>query len=428
MRDRFNLKLFYFPKVLIIIFLSAVLTSCGGGGSSDNKIAPLYDVYPYSSSPDANLNCALQLSDNPESSCRLEKLPLIGTQTTNPSKQDIKNRLLVSHDWMGSRFMQLLDEMPDDIRLMLRSVTAIVIADNIRPSFYTTQTAAIYLDPKNLWLTDSEENTTSDAGDFRSGFSNALNFTSLSRYLRPDGSAAYIPESRTLDDLTFPLARLLYHELAHANTFLPPSTHKKINPQHRVFEAVEDFLSQNAGVQIKNSLPLQSETMKELAYVMYRGETATDDLKSLSATQVGDAMASDRASDDYAYVPFRDDIFYEDVAMLFEELMAKYHFDHDREIAYANASNSIYCEPYILQWGQTGRIGDSNVKEAARITVKALIPELDLDTFIDNLDAPLQTSVGINWCEALNKKLGKGISLNINKIDISRDLLPPHYR
>lgn len=241
-----------------------------------------------------------------------------------------------------------------------------------------------------------------------------------------------------MEDLTFPLARLLYHELAHANTFLPPSTHTSINPQHKVYEAADAFRELNASVLLETSLPLQSQLMKDLAYVTFRGEAATLEQATLTGLQVGTALASDRANDDYAYVPYSDDIFYEDVAMLLEELMSKYHFDIDREIAYTNAASSIFCKDYLIQWGQTGRIGDVNVKEAARIAVNNLIPEADLDTFIDNLALPQQTTSGIDWCGPLDleaRPLAKGASHYNNQdttanplaTDISSNFRSPHF-
>jgi hypothetical protein len=428
-----------FPlRITVVVITCTVLFNCGGG---DDFIVAPFNTFPYSETAHPELDCALAVdSENTNRYCSLSKLPLIGMVNSDPNNQAIADRLLVSHKWMGDRFMALLDKMPADIKLMLRSVTAIVIAGDIRPSFYTTETGAIYLDPYNLWLTEKEKNTISKEADYRSGYSDGLNFTSLWRYLKPDGSLTSPPSTnRVLDDLTFPLARLLYHELAHANTFLPPSSHAEINPNHKVYEAAETFLAKNASYLLEDSLPLQSPVMKELAFVMFRGKKATQEQVDLSAAQVGNAMASDRANDDYAYVPYSDEIYYEDVAMLLEELMSKYRFNYDREIAYANAGDSAYCDDYLVAWGQTGRIGDSKVKEAARLAVKNLIPEINLDSFIDNLELPEQSTSGIDWCAPIRlqaRALGKGSLstealaqdsiFNQLKLDISNDRRSPH--
>jgi len=426
-------------RIATVVLFSTLLIHCGG--ESNDYLAPP-DVFAYSKTAHPELACALVLDvEDSSKHCSLSKLPIIGMINPEPDNKAIENRLLVSHTWMGERFMELLDEMPADIKLMLRSVTAIVIADDIRPSFYTTETGAIYLDPASLWLTQEEKDTISKEPDYRSGFSDGLNFTSFWRYLKPDGTLTSAPsDNRVLDDLTFPFARLLYHELAHANTFLPPSAHSSINPSNKVYEQAMAFQNQNASFLLERNLPLQSEVMKGLAFVMFRGQTATQEQVDLTALQVGNAMASDRASDDYAYVPYSDAIYYEDVAMLIEELMSKYHFNYDREIAYTNASESAYCNDYLIAWGQTGRIGDSNVKEAARLAVKNLIPEIDLDDFIDNLTLPEQTTSGINWCAPLARSLNKSLLskdvqgsahkqliFNPLEMDISKDRRSPHY-
>ena len=71
----------------------------------------------------------------------------------------IMQRLVVSHDWMGQRFKEVLDILPAEILQLMSGVTAVVIDDDIRPSYYTNWTGAIYLDPANLWLTNDDSLT-----------------------------------------------------------------------------------------------------------------------------------------------------------------------------------------------------------------------------------------------------------------------------
>ncbi len=418
-------------KYLFIVVLSLLVVSCGNDNSCKrNGLAALKEnnsAKPYSKKPHANLSCALA-TDEDATPCQLVCLPLIGNDTRKPDKQDIESRLLVSHSWMGDRFMRLLDEMPDDILLLLRSVTAIVIDSDIRPSFYTTQTGAIYLDPVSLWLTQEEKDTISGAADYRSGYDDSLAFASLWRYLREDGSLAMSNSGkRELEDLIFPLARLLYHELAHANTFFPPASHEKVDNRLTVIQAINKLEQENGAQLLNRQFPLQSQRMKDLAFVMFRGEVPTKKQSRLTALQVGNAMAGDRANDDYAYVPFDDEVYYEDIAMLFEELMAKYHFNIDREIAYTNAAKSAYCNDYLIAWGQTGRIGDHHVKQAAKVAVNYVLPEANMDDFIDDLAAPIQTPVR-DWCAPLVVKAGKGILLeNVVNYDVRENMRSPHH-
>lgn len=425
----------YAPSCLL---LTTLLMSCSGGDQKGSS--GIYDVLPYDSKAHPNLMCAVAI-DEADQKCKLSKLPLIGMDTSNPTEQDIRKRLLVSHTWMGDRFMAVLNEMPDDIKLLLRSVTAIVIDDNVRPSFYTSATGAIYLDPETLWLSEKERDTISKEADYRAGFASELNFVSLWRYLTPEGLWARSPGTlRKLDDLIYPLSRLLYHELAHANDFLPPASHNNIDKNLYVYQASDKLSNGTVSERLQNFSPLLSDTLKGLAKVMFRGDEASDEQKAMDGDFVGSAFATDAASDDYAYVPFGGQIYFEDTAMLFEELMIKYHFDYDREISFTAfiGSDTSYCGHYSIRWGQKGRIGDSVVKERARFVLARLLPEADLNAFIDAMEMPIQSIVGTDWCEPfrvaealtekpLPKGTGNESSADYYRVDISPNRQRPHH-
>lgn len=422
-------------KLVALAVVISILSACGG---DSEPITGFYSAQPYSNNAPANLQCVLRIYQG-AIPCTLEELSIIGMETTNPTRDDIMNRLMVSDQWMGDRFMAVLDQLPPDVLLLLRSVTAIVISGDIRPSFYTTQTGAIYIDPENLWLTNAERDDISQAQDFRSDFANSLNFVGLWRYLNEDGTWNYAPSSfRTVDDLVAPVASTIYHELAHANTFLPPSVHASINPANTLEEAIIAAEASNISIVLEDTLPLQSAELKGLALVMYFGDSPNATQQAFTPSEVGAFLESDRANDDYAYIDYGGGVFHEDAAMLFEELMMKYHFNIDREIAYTNTASSYYCNDYIIQWGQKGRIGDSNVKEAARLVSALLLPEADLNTFIDNLALPIASPVR-NWCEPLeiaatlaplSSTLGSsmGSTNSIFEVDISSNKLPSHFR
>jgi hypothetical protein len=67
--------------------------------------------------------------------CDFRTLPLAGLDTARPTVADVMARLVTSHAWMAPRFEQLLQRMPEDVLLLFRSVTAIVIGSDIRPSY-----------------------------------------------------------------------------------------------------------------------------------------------------------------------------------------------------------------------------------------------------------------------------------------------------
>lgn len=243
-------------------FGSNISTTNSGGTPTDGDFRPAKADSAYKSEI---VNCVKIVKDNPVSSCKLSSLPFIGQKTSSPTKADILAQTVVSHPWMATRFEQLLDQMPQDIFLLFRGVTAVVIGADIRPSHYRSDTGAIYLDPADLWLNASERATISKAEDYRSGFSNGLAFRSLWRYVQGKADAfGYFPldgpiSSRSINDIVRPMADLLFHELAHANDFMPPAYVGQVNPQLTPSAAIDSLASVRISSGLTMQVPLNSQ-------------------------------------------------------------------------------------------------------------------------------------------------------------------------
>ena len=134
-------------------------------------------------------------------------------------------RVLVSHRWMGENFRDMLARMPYEVRLLFRSVRAVVIASDIRPSYHSAFRGAIYLDPAYVALTPEQRAAITDEQDYRTDFGRDLQFEIPWRFVRenrwmrshsgPDGS-------RSLETMMPFIAYLLLHELAHAADYIHP--------------------------------------------------------------------------------------------------------------------------------------------------------------------------------------------------------------
>jgi hypothetical protein len=428
-----------------LLSIIALLTACGGGGGgsgstsfgrniststpADGELRPAVSDSSYSASI---VNCVNIVNDDPVMSCKLSTLPFIGQKTSAPTKADILAQTVVSHPWMATRFSQLLDQMPNDIFLLFRGVTAVVIAADIRPSHYRSDTGAIYLDPAGLWLNAEERATISKEEDYRSGFSNGLAFRSLWRYVQGN-SYAYSSypldgavSSRAISDIVRPMAALLFHELAHANDFMPPSFVGQVNPQLTALNVIGDMQSVFISTELKIQSPLNSQMQYDLGRVMFRGVTATDDQKRLSAEQVGLDFSIDGASDSYNYSSQ-----YEDVAMLFEEVMMKYHYNIDRELAFSDAppATGATCANYVVRWGVRNRIGNPLVKARAQLIVNKILGINDASAYFVTLPTPRSMTNGVDWCKNLSGTFANidGVSQKISDQPVPvRDLLPPH--
>jgi hypothetical protein len=335
--------------------------------------------------------------------CTVGTLPLIGIEEPAPTVADIMARLVVSDPWISKRFEQVLAIMPADILLLFRSVTAVVIGTDIRPSFYDPLTGALYLDAEYFWLTDSERSTISTAADFRAEFVSKVKFAHLWRYV--DGNTdAFTPlyqadllGRRRLEDIELNVARLLLHELAHAADAFRPTLLDLIPLNATLYElsftAVSDELQQSS--------PLQSDLLASMANVLFHGVEPTFQEANYSAANIGSAFAPDPAADLYSYSSQ-----YEDLAMLFEEAMMAVLYSVRRDVAFTSIpatgfTDEIYCEDLQVAWGMRGRITARQVLDRAKLVVAALLPERDYAGALDPLDKPLLLNSGTDWCSSI---------------------------
>lgn len=384
--------------------ISIVLIACGGGKSpSSGQNNDYSDLKPYL--PNGEYASVLKrcVDDQASRGCSLNTLPLIGMETMSPSVQDVLSRVVVSHDWMGTRVEEILYALPEDMLAIFRGVTAIVVDDDIRPAYYTRRTGAIYLDPAYLWLTVEEANSINPKEDYRSGYSDPLAFRSLYRYTK-DGQRAYSvgdfrnPVERELSDIVYLVANLILHELAHANDFFPPHTLNDLNRNSSVADASEANKANWISARLTSTHPLQSDLLDALAGVMYRGNPPGIAELEVTAEDVGLDFEIDGASDDYAYTTQ-----FEDVAMLFEEIMMLYFFEVDRDVAFTTAPDEeSTCNSFVIGWGVRNRVTESHVKSRAHYVVDQIFPNTVPDSFFDSLGTPEDLPNGVGWCAVID--------------------------
>ena len=69
-------------------------------------------------------------ADSADKSCAIADLPLIGLAVSPITVQDILDRTLISHEFLGETFKQVLLKMNPEMLQMFGSVSAIVISDS----------------------------------------------------------------------------------------------------------------------------------------------------------------------------------------------------------------------------------------------------------------------------------------------------------
>lgn len=399
-----------------LVLLAILLASCGGGSSGN--VSPgdplptqitLSLAVPGSTYSGVIIDCIN--ADTKSESCKLDTLPMLAQQISGPSIDDIIARTVISHDWMATRFRQYLEIAPAEMLPLFRAVTAVVIAADIRPSQYSPITGAIYIDPAFLWITNTEKATVSTAPDFRAEFGSELIFVPLSRYV--DGTdyaweffSLSGNQTRKISDLEMPLTGLMFHELAHANDFFPPDRIDSLDTALSVWDATDSIARFRVSSRVYAAQPLNSQVWKGLAMVLYSGDDATAGQQVLTAQQVGVELEIDGANDSYSYTSI-----YEDVAMLFEEVMMGHVYGIDRELAFTDMppqGEAEFCDSYIVRWGYRNRISDPLVHSRAEQVLQLLLDQTDVSAYTANIDSPKVMANGENWCtvQALNASCG----------------------
>jgi hypothetical protein len=407
------------PLVLVTA-VTLLVVSCGGGSGGDGpnillpdippseqRIIPTDDARPYladSAYSSVLKGCVLAESD---SVCRLSVLPFIGHDSTSPTVDDIMQRVVVTHDWMGVRFRQLLEAMPADMYPLFRSVTGIVIGSDVRPSSYSSSKGRIKIDAARLWLTLPEKHTISTDEDYRSNYGADLQF--VTRWRLTIGDEYAVPYSsliddneRGFDDLIVGFARSLYHELAHANNVIRPENIAGISLELTPGEAVDLFPEQRIDERLyaDSSLTTLSSHLYGLAQVRYRDDEPSAQQAAFSADFVGNVMSQEGKVQFYGYYTVR-----EDVTTLFEKFMMKYHYGADTQVGVISKPANdpdAECEEYIVAWGSRNRIADPMVVGRAKWVVEQMIgPSAELDKFVANgIGDSVPLRAGDDWCEA----------------------------
>ncbi|GLS25972.1 hypothetical protein [Marinibactrum halimedae] len=425
-------------RKLLPVFTAAmisVLSGCGGSsGGSDNASNPGIDPdltglkSADANSPYANTAPLCVVAEAQSSACSFNTLPLIGMNSSTPSNDDILAHTVVSHDWMAERFAEVLPLLPEDLRGLFRGVTAIVIGSDIRPSFYSRLTGAMYIDPAYLWLTVAEKNTISTDDDFRAGFGNGLQFISLWTYLNGSNRgwqrfSLTDDRTRTIEDLPARLSALLYHELAHANDVFPPSMVGTIDKDDDPLTAVDQLEPFWASTTFSRGgdLPLTSDLLYDVAQVLFYGNEASQSILDLTGTDLGIEFELDYASDDYAYASQ-----FEDVAMIFEEIMMHKNFGFDRVLAYTNQPDSntpnLNCSHYIVEWGQRNRIGSDFLRPRVEHVLRHMLNKQDVSEYFVNLPEPVNFEIGESYCD--NFSLTAPATTSSKSSDVYKNDLP----
>ncbi len=340
-------------------------------------------------------------------SCTLDTLPFIAQRTERPTVDEVMERLVVTHDWMGVRFEQMLRAAPDGLLQLFAPTTSILIGSEVRPSFYTGLTGGIQLDADYLWLTVAEKANVSIDEDYRTDFGNGLAFRELFTWWR-DGDFAYeyFPldddTERTLEQASGPLMRLLFHELAHANDFLPPGSARLLDSSLVPSAALDANSEQWLSPRLQDRFPIAQPELEGLAGVLYRGREPTPEQASATADYVGALFEAGGGATFYAYHTIN-----EDFAVLFDAAMMKALYGIDRHVGFTGQPadpDDFDCGDLLVGWGQRERLGDPSVVPRVGWVIEAIYGQSDaLGEFLTAQEGTQEPmAVGESYCDELD--------------------------
>ena len=369
----------------------------GAGGATQN--AALFAPYdPFARHAPKLADCAFR--SRPQPPCALVELPVIGQENPDPVVDTVMGRVLATDPWMSARVREILSALPEQDLWLFRPITAVVVGRDIRPSFYSPYTGAIYLDPADLWISEQERAVISQAPDFRSAYGLELQFRTPWRYVKDRRYASRgFSGPRTLQEVVYIAADLFYHELAHANDFLRPTRMASLLPYQTIAEATLSSTNpRTVNAELVAQRPLRSPLLYHLAAVRFLGAPLLPADRTYTPELVGAGFAAEAANDFYNYASVA-----EDVAMLFEEVMMLRRFGIQRDVAVTNVPSlpNPTSADYLVVWGQRGRLGDPAVRERARLVADGVFPEGVLGPFLAGVPPPVPMQTGRSWLDNL---------------------------
>lgn len=340
-------------------------------------------------------------------SCSPAQLPLLG-QTGRPIRvQDILDRTAVSHAFLGDSFRDVLTALDPSALALFSAVSAVVISDRINPSFYNADTTTIYLAARYFWRTAEENAKLSHPRDQRDEYAESFRFSLEYDYRFGDHTfLSRTSGTRSPTTILRSVARLLFHELTHANDAYPPAAIAAGLPSDTsYYQQTDDHL--RGKTLLSEHLPSypSSQLLKRVERVLQTGKDPNDLRAQVTAETFVDEFRRDVVNDDYGYFNPR-----EDAAMLVEEALMAHFFGATRVFAVRKLKadgTTDNADPQALFWAQTGVIFSPAIGRRALYVVENILGGELKDQVATSLqDRTTKTfTEGVTWSEIKNAQL-----------------------
>ena len=365
---------------------------------------------PYKSSL---LRCAQVSAQSP---CTLGELPMIGQATTDPTVQDIMNRVVITHDWAGVRFEQILQRLPSQTLRLFKPVTLVYIGSENEYTQYSYDLGSLRIKIDDLWINETERkavysssNAPATNAPASASADNGLQFEPRIRWMLGaenvyDGFATV---DRQYQQITIAVGMAIYEFLAYPNNFARADSYGLMvasqypndifNLDNSVPVSQELYLDQN--------LTFDSSYLYSLANVHFNGEELGPGQDSFTAQGAGAEIGAQGKPSFYS---FQSQLF--DTVTLFILAMAKMNHNVYLDVAMVEkplGPRVLGCDDYKIGWGVRNRIAAPKVSARARFVVEQFIGQsADTDNFFSNkLGQEVSLPVGFGWCDSQSRVL-----------------------
>jgi hypothetical protein len=426
--SNFQKKLCYAMMLSSVILLSACGGSGGGGGGDGDGRTVGDDGFTRLVIPEADKvvrakNLAYsyvangpyrsQLKDcasrSNENACLLDELPMIYQDVKEPSVSDIMNRVLVTHDWMGLRFQQLLEQMPREALKAFAPVTHIVVGgDGTRTTEYDAYGNVLTIGPRVLWLTADEKLSLfeeTDGGGGTTDEMDSLQFDFRYRFMKNDSYALWFEsmESRELYQLYGRFQTSLFYSLAFANNISYAAVIDDLPTDISTVEVFDDYYA-GLSTELYNQpgVSVGSEILNDLSFSYYEDDVAPTELENTYLPDyVGGLFADDGMPVFYSYRNR-----WSEVRRLLQLGMLQYFDDIYIDVAFTNPEPDfevLGCDDARIGWGVRNRLANPAVAGKAKFLMEQVFGQsAKLDNFFANdLGEELPLPVGEGWCDSI---------------------------
>lgn len=351
-------------------------------------------VFSYQSKSNEKIlkKCALEVDF--DKTCRVDELPFIGYGKNKITIDDILNKTLVSHKEYGDNLKAALKILDNKILLdLFGAATAIVISDKINPSFYYPVNSVIFLSGRYLWTSENIKELSYKKIDHRGKNISKANWTALNygiySTMVKDGKSIWYSTSqskRTVEDLKYPLFRVLVHELTHANEYYPKSFYSKLTPKDtssslsKILDIIIDqkkFLSHSL-IKISDDQDLYDYALVNSLKL----DLKDTNLESFDAIEMALKFSISNVNELYNFTTP-----HEDFAMLIEDYISLGEFGIERK-SYVETypqNGFVIPENYVhkIAWGSTNKILSSSVLKRAEAAIEKIFPGFDTKKYYD---------------------------------------------